>query len=132
MRNVVVASVENRIQMSNAFKMGVTTCDMVQDEIKSLHGMYGSWREVQKHEHPDIPFGTLSRIANDGYVPKKWYLYFGIPLPANVIAVAGIIPNGSQALLANQCSCGAWFISNHPRRRKCFVCSPYRGNGKVH
>lgn len=27
------------------------------------------------------------------------------------------------------CECGQAFVSNHPRRKKCFICSPYRGKG---
>ncbi len=118
--------------MTNGSTMGVTTPDIIQENVKSLYDTYGSWRRVQNCAHPIIPFGTLQRIAKDGYIPKKWYLYFGIPLPANVVAVVGVIPDGSQALLALQCECGAWYISNHPRRRKCFVCSPYRKNGRKH
>ncbi len=113
--------------------MGVTTSDTVQAELKVCYDTYGSWRRISSlSQYRGIPAGTLCTIANTGYVPKKWYPRFGIPLPANVIAVVGVIPNGSQALFALQCPCGQFFISNHPRRRKCFVCSPYRKNGKVH
>ena len=119
-------------QMTNGSTMGVTTCDIVQAEMKSLYDTYGSYRKVQNNAHPKIPFGTIQRIIKEGYVPKKYYNYFNIPLPANVIAIAGIVPDGTQVLFAIQCQCGRFFISNHPRRRKCFVCSPYRRNGKVH
>jgi hypothetical protein len=44
-----------------------------------------------------------------------------------VIIGGGSVPPGAQVISAQVCACGQWFISNHPRRQKCFICSPYKG-----
>jgi hypothetical protein len=48
-----------------------------------------------------------------------------------VKAVDGSVVQGSQSLGSLICSCGQPFISNHPRRRKCFICSKYRGKRRT-
>jgi hypothetical protein len=48
-----------------------------------------------------------------------------------VIIGGGSVPPGSQVISAQVCECGQWFISNHPRRQKCFICSPFKRKGKV-
>jgi len=37
------------------------------------------------------------------------------------------IPAGAQVLMAQFCECGRAFIPNTPKRKKCFICSKYRG-----
>jgi hypothetical protein len=69
-------------------------------------------------------------INKDGYLPPlRICLILDIEIPqAKVVPMNGRqIPDGSQALMALRCDCGQYFISNHPRRRKCYKCSPYRG-----
>ncbi len=66
--------------MTKARKKGVRTPDIVQDELKALHRQYKSWRVIQARFHPKVPFGTLSSIAKDGVVPKKWHAYFGLQI----------------------------------------------------
>lgn len=45
-----------------------------------------------------------------------------------VVPMGGNIRAGAQVLGSIYCNaCGEPFVSNHPRRRKCFRCSPYRG-----
>lgn len=53
----------------------------------------------------------------------------GLPAIVPVIPVNGtVIPAGSQVHHADYCvKCSRPYISNHPLRRRCFVCSPYRG-----
>ena len=77
----------------------------------------------------DVNKFYLWHLLNDcGYVPppsvaKK----LGIEIYASVIPLNGSIPSGSQSLGARFCiNCKQPFISNHPRRRKCFSCSPCR------
>jgi hypothetical protein len=108
--------------------MPVRTSDIVQDELKRLHDTTGDpWRKMASLDnYTGIPAGTLCSIAKTGEVPKKWRKRLGMPVPASVTPVSGEIPEGSQALRADLCACGRYFISNHPRRRKCFVCSPFR------
>ena len=71
----------------------------------------------------------LCRMVHDrSYLPPlKICARLGIKTLATVVVIAGEVPAGSQALTAQQCPCGQWFISNHPQRKKCFVHSPYKG-----
>ena len=74
---------------------------------------------------------TLWSIAKGNRpVPAKWREKFGLPPVSTVEPIAGEIPHGAQALGAMRCECGMPFISNHPRRRRCFICSPYRGKDR--
>ncbi len=89
-----------------------------------------SWRTIADlDEYRGISHFTLSAIAA-GREPRKLSirLRLGWPLESyRVVAVGTAIPDGTQAHSAQQCKCGQWFISNHPRRVRCFICSPYRG-----
>lgn len=42
------------------------------DELQALHDRYDSWRKVTAKHYPDVPPGTLNRIAKSGgaYLPK--------------------------------------------------------------
>lgn len=71
---------------------------------------------------------AMARLIAQGYLPgKKVRGLLGLPPESSVVVMAGDVPAGSQALAAMQCGCGQWFIPNHPRRKRCFVCSPYKG-----
>lgn len=73
--------------------------------------------------------GALAyRIVKRNYEPKTpaIRLALGLPVSAQVIAVFSPIPDDTLALSAKRCQCGRWFIPNHPRRKLCFICSPYR------
>jgi hypothetical protein len=41
-------------------------------ELQTLHDEYKSWRKVRKLHYPDVPAGTLCRIAKSGgdYLPR--------------------------------------------------------------
>jgi hypothetical protein len=67
-------------------------------------------------------------IHHDDYNPPPTvYKILGIPVISEVQVISGSIPPGSQSLGASYCiDCGKPFIPNHPRRKKCFVCSAYR------
>jgi len=111
--------------------IGVRTPDMVQDELQWVHRCYQSWRRIALlPAYIPIPAGTLSSIAKTGKVPKKWRPRLNLPADASVIVMYGEIKVGSQSLGNEVCACGQPFISNHPRRKKCFMCSPYRGKRK--
>lgn len=47
-----------------------------------------------------------------------------------VLVGPGDIPPGAQAIAARPCPCDQWFIPNTPTRRKCFICSPFKGKVK--
>lgn len=72
--------------------------------------------------------GAMARLIANGYDPgKKIRQKLDLPQSAAVIVINGKVSDGAQALGEAVCGCGRTFISNHPRRSKCFVCSPYRG-----
>lgn len=109
----------------------VTNCDTIANELNLLRGTSGlSWSQIAKlPRFEGIPRGTLCRIAKGGYEPQKTEMRqrLGLPPISSVTPVEGEIPGGSLSIGARQCECGRWFISNSPRRNKCFICSPYRG-----
>jgi hypothetical protein len=87
-----------------------------------------SWRQISEiPPFTKIPRGTLSVIAKTGKVPRRWREQLGLPPETTVVVISGAVPPGSQAIAAKQCACCRWFISNHPRRKRCFICSPYKG-----
>lgn len=94
-----------------------------------------TWAEVYRAivpaEHRDQVSRTLIwRIGTDpDYEPKDGgiRLALGLPEAATVTYVDGRPRPRAQALDVLECGCGRWFVSNHPRRKRCFVCSPYRG-----
>ena len=107
---------------------GVRNPDTKQDELKYLNGTSMlSWRQIARlDEYSGIPPGTLCTYAKTGYLPNRYRQRLGLPAVASVAPVMEPIPNGAQALFALRCECGRWYISNHPRRKRCFVCSPYK------
>jgi hypothetical protein len=78
-----------------------------------------------------VSYGVIQR-ALDGRFPKRFDLRvrMGLPEISEVLTVNGNVPYRSQTLGAQRCACGQHFISNHPRRKRCFICSPFRGKKK--
>lgn len=91
-----------------------------------------TWREIAGlPEYKSIPAGTLCVIYKTGEIPEKWRRRLGFPPKGSVVVMSGeTIPVGTQVIAASVCDCGQAFISNHPRRVHCFVCSPFRGGRK--
>lgn len=88
-----------------------------------------SWAKIAlMGEWSPIPGGTLSSISTGYPVPDKWRPRLDLPPKSKVIVVLGEVPSGSQCIGADICIlCGRPYVSNHPRRKRCFVCSPYGG-----
>ena len=87
-----------------------------------------SWEKIGAHY--GLTGAHIWKIANDDYEPIRADIRFALGLPAmtTIIVMNGNdIPSGSQVLHASFCECGQSYISNHPRRKRCFKCSPYRG-----
>jgi hypothetical protein len=73
--------------------------------------------------------GLAKRIVEEGYVPARARTRSRLGLsPRYAVALigGGDIPEGTQAIQACSCTCGQYFISNHPRRIHCFICRPFR------
>lgn len=88
-----------------------------------------TWQAIADHFGPPVTKPVVWRLVNDpDYEPKDQRIRFalGLSITAIVIPISGVIPEGTLCLNALQCGCGQWYIPNHPRRRRCFVCSPAR------
>lgn len=85
-----------------------------------------SWRRIA--DMYGVSVGLIHAIAKNGHVPKDEKVRKRLDLPPRIeiTTIIGDIPDGTVSLGAMRCRCGQWFISNHPRRRQCFICGPYR------
>jgi len=101
--------------------------EQLRECLREDHKRLGNWRDVSYEWK--MPPGTLCRIAERAYEPKRPDIRrcLGLPIVSTVVVVGGeSIPDGAQVYRADVCPCGQWYISNHPRRKRCFICSPYR------
>lgn len=115
--------------LQDARQAGVHGMYTHQQRLKVLHEAGHSWRRIQADypEYKAISLPSLARLARGIDPGNKVRHLLGLPPAATVIVIGGgQIPEGAQVISADQCECGQWFISNHPRRHKCFVCSPAR------
>lgn len=113
----------------------VRTSDSIRDLLKELHNTNGlTFREIAlTGDFLSIPPGTLCAITKGYPIPHKWRERLGLLPEANIVVIYGKVPAGAQAIQADQCACGQWFISNHPARKRCFICSPFKrkANGRT-
>ena len=87
-----------------------------------------SWNALSRSY--DVSVGLLYNIAKHGYNPgtKRVRDKLGLSTMVGIVTLNGNVPDNTLVLGAQRCiKCGRPFISNHPRRRKCYICSPYRG-----
>jgi hypothetical protein len=105
------------------------TLEQLSSDLRQRHKIEQSWRKAAA---PYGIFPSMARLIAMGYEPgRKIRERLGLQPAATVVVVYGEVPDGAQVLQAQQCPCGQFFISNHPRRTKCFVCSPYRRRKKA-
>jgi hypothetical protein len=108
----------------------VRTPDTVKDRLNYFHDTIGlTWREIANlGDYKGIPAGTLCSVAH-GAEPKHAHrAQLGLPPISDVIYLYGYMPTGEAISIgAILCGCGQLFISNHPARKRCFICSPWRG-----
>lgn len=114
-------------------KRGVQTMyteDDVMSDLwsKKLSGM--SLRKIAA-EYPGLTFADIQRGLK-GIFPKSVNKRFAFGLQTEHITTLTImmdepIPAGTQVITATRCECGRWYISNHPARKRCFICRPYGG-----
>jgi len=108
--------------MFDALKLKNTLLD---DYSKLKH--LGGWQAVA--DLYGVGKTMVWRIANTDYIPKDQTIRkkLGLPVSAQVFPVMGEILNGSAAPASRICPhCGNFFIPNAGKRRKCYVCVPYR------
>ena len=118
---------------ANAQKVDCTetyTFENLKDVVQCLYNEKSSLRRVAREGFGGcVSFGAVQRVlaGHEPHDPEVRRAFGLADYHAIVIVGPGVVPPGTQVITAEQCSCGAWFIPNHPRRRRCFVCSPYRG-----
>jgi len=103
----------------------MVTLEQLSSDIRTRHEETNSWRKAA------APYGinaATARLIASGYIPgAKIRSRLGLAPTATVVVVTGgAVPHGAQVVSASLCSCGQYYISNHPARKKCFMCSPYR------
>ncbi len=111
----------------------VSALDEIRREIKQMRDGDGlSLRKIQAQpRYEGISIASIDRIYHGQEPGPKVRAALGLPQIGTVIVIGGgSIPAGAQVVRAELCKCGEWFISNHPRRKKCFVCSPFRRRAK--
>ncbi len=93
------------------------TLDIVVGRLNALHSSDElTWREIAALKpYRGIPAGTLSAIAG-GRIPKKPEHRARLGLPEVVVM-------GHTQICAKS-DCDREFVSNHPRRKYCPICSP--------
>lgn len=103
----------------------MTESDQLCLELLEIYQSTHSWRKTGAQYNIN---GSMARMIANGYRPgKRIRERMGLPPETTVVVISGAVPPGSQSIAAKQCACGRWFISNHPRRKRCFICSPYHG-----
>ena len=96
----------------------------ISTDMQKQHKNGISWVSIGKQYNI---FPSMARMIAMGYNPgKKIRCRLGLPPMSTVIIVTGTIPDGTQSLGALLCPCGRWFIPNTGKRKRCFVCTPFR------
>ena len=115
------------------------TIEELRTKILDIRGRNGdprlSWSQVHRAIVPEgsreqVSVACVYRVAREpGYEPRDLEIrsILGLDRDSPVVFVDGRTRPRAQAVGAQRCGCGQWFVSNHPRRRKCFRCSPFRG-----
>lgn len=97
-----------------------------------------TWFQIHQETVPErhrdqVSIATVWKIAmRPPYEPQDLAIrhILGLNGEAQVQYLDGRQRPRAQAVGAVPCACGQWYVSNHPRRGRCFVCSPYRGRRK--
>lgn len=105
-----------------------------QESLKIEISNCGSMRRVAKNHdvNPRYLWEFINRDKEPHNVEIRKKLGLSPLRIGQVVFVgAGNIPDGCQVLdKYSVCACGQNYISNHPRRSKCFTCSEKRKRGK--
>jgi hypothetical protein len=117
-----------------AYKPGCTqpyTWHEVSLRISHLRTSGKSFRQIAKEDYYGcVSHAVIQRVAA-GNEPKEPRIReaLGLPTYQQVVTVdGGYIPPGTQVAGASNCvDCGQSYSPNHPRRKKCFTCSPIKG-----
>lgn len=109
---------------------GAYTLSEVISTIKVLKAGGKSFRKIATEEYNGLITHAVIQRLCEGHEPHDPKIRAVLGMPAKVATVyvigGGVIPPGAQVISANLCECGQPFISNHPARKRCFICSPYK------
>lgn len=103
----------------------MNTLEQISADLQERHKRLNSWR-LAADPYPINK--AMARMIANGYEPgNRVRRALKIAPIASVVVIGdGEVPEGAQVISALLCDCGQWFISNHPRRKRCFICSPYK------
>jgi hypothetical protein len=100
----------------------------LRDRLLERHSELDSWQLVA--DELELNKTTVWRVANQGWLPSDAVSLqkLGIAAQVGVLFMEGAIIEGGALVgqSSRTCECGVEFIPNHPRRRRCFYCSPIR------
>ena len=106
----------------------MTTLDVLSQNMAADHKITNSWRKT------GAKWGlnpAMARLIAGGYNPGKTIRKrLGLPEMAQVVGIDGEAPAGAQVPAASQCQCAEWFVSDNPRRNRCYICAPRRKRRK--
>jgi hypothetical protein len=105
------------------------TFETVHTNIVRSYQTHKNWGDTAREF--GISKGAAFRIGKGLEPGNKVRKMLNLPIAATVVVIgSGKIPDGAQVIRADLCECGQWFVSNHPSRKRCFVCSPYKRKSK--
>lgn len=114
----------------NLMNMDGNTRDIekVRSRLLKEYNELKSWELVARHY--GLTKAEVWKVATKKHEPKRVKIRNALGLPPGqfIVVINGEVPPGAQSIGAMPCLCGQHFIPNHPRRRACFICSPYRGH----
>lgn len=101
----------------------------VKVHIKALYDQKHSLRRIANEDYGGrISHAVIQRVL-DNFEPRDAHNRDALGLPAYqfvVVVTGGVIPPGAQVVSAEVCECGQWYIPNHPARKHCYICRPYK------
>lgn len=116
------------MQLISPFNKSCTQKGLVslRDDLRSKIDEKETYANLEK-QYGVNRFYLWKIIHNPDYTPPVNVLRtLGIGVVSQVVVVFGEVPPGAQVIAAQICTCGQWFVSNHPARKRCFICSPFR------
>lgn len=111
--------------------MSISDFDTLLAALKDLRTLGHSYQRIG--DAFGVNKTTIWKIINERRPPVDHEIRrrLGLSPSSDVILLEGEHLNGAT-LLAHHIKicpeCGQPYIPNHPKRNKCFICSPYRGS----
>lgn len=111
----------------------VTLCNGYKKRLRAEYDKLGGWRKVGAQY--GVSGALVYRVVMTDYEPKDPEIRHRLGAPVLGLVqcmVDEVLPPGTQVMGSACCArCGRPFVPNHPLRKKCYICAPYRGRRKV-